>query len=59
MVKKLRAFKRVSLNPGESTTVEFNLGQEDFTYVGVEMKKEIAYGRYIISVDKLQDEFRV
>lgn len=59
MVKKLRAFKRVSLKPGESTTVQFNLGKDDFTYVGVEMKKEIAYGRYIISVDKLQEEFRV
>ncbi len=30
--KKLRDFKRVSLNPGESRTLEFQLDKEDFKF---------------------------
>ena len=30
--KKLRDFKRVTLNPGESQTVEFELDKDDFVF---------------------------
>jgi beta-glucosidase len=31
-MKKLRAFKRISLKPGESNTVQFDLSGEDFRF---------------------------
>ena len=31
-LKKLRAFKRISLKPGESNTIQFDLSGEDFRF---------------------------
>lgn len=37
-VKELKAFRRVSLQPGASTIVEFTLAQQAFAYWNEQMK---------------------
>ncbi|MFC4310976.1 glycoside hydrolase family 3 N-terminal domain-containing protein [Steroidobacter flavus] len=47
-VKELKAFRRVSLQPGASTTVEFTLAKEAFAYWNQEMKYMIEPGEFTI-----------
>lgn len=47
-VKELKAFRRVSLQPGASTTVEFSLAREAFAYWNQEMKYVIEPGEFTI-----------
>jgi beta-glucosidase len=47
-VKELKAFRRVSLQPGASTTVEFTLAREAFAYWNEEMKYVIEPGEFTI-----------
>lgn len=47
-VKELKAFRRVSLQPGASTTVEFTLAKESFAYWNEEMKYAIEPGEFNI-----------
>ena len=49
-VKRLRAFTRLSLNPGESKTAEFVLTAEDFSYIDEHMKKLVGRGKFTIMV---------
>ena len=56
MVKKLRAFKRISLKKGEKKTVSFRLTKADFSYVGLDMKKQVATGKYTLRVGGLEME---
>lgn len=59
MVKKLRAFKRISLKKGESQTVTFKLGKSDFTFVDVDMKRRVATGQCRVIVESLQENIVV
>jgi len=47
-VKELKAFRRVSLQPGASTTVEFTLAKDAFAYWNEEMKYMIEPGEFNI-----------
>ena len=47
-VKELKAFRRVSLQPGASTTVEFTLAREAFAFWNQEMKYMIEPGEFSI-----------
>lgn len=49
-VKELKAFRRVSLQPGASTTVEFTLGKEAFAYWNEEMNYAVEPGDFNIMV---------
>ncbi|MFO7934386.1 MAG: fibronectin type III-like domain-contianing protein [Bacteroidales bacterium] len=58
--KKLRAFERITLEPGESQTVEFTLDLEDFSYWSEE--KEDWYvepGEFEIQVGSSSEEVRL
>lgn len=59
VVKKLRAFKRISLAKGEQKTVEFPLSKKDFSYVGLDMQKTLGKGGYIIRIGDLQAQMEV
>lgn len=59
VVKKLRAFKRISLNKGQTKTVTFKLNKEDFTYIDVDMKKATSKGRHFITIEGLKEEIFV
>ncbi len=50
-LKKLRAFKRISLNPGESNTIQFDLSGEDFRFWNEEKGDwEIEAGEFEIQI---------
>lgn len=58
-VKKLRGFKKVSLEPGEEKTVTFTLGREDYEYIGLDMKPAVDPGTFEIYVGPLTASFRI
>ena len=47
-VKELKGFRRVSLQPGAATTVEFTLGKEAFAFWNEEMKYVVEPGEFSI-----------
>jgi beta-glucosidase len=47
-VKELKAFRRVTLQPGASTTVEFTLGRSAFAFWNQEMKYVVEPGQFEI-----------
>jgi len=49
-VKELRGFKRVSLNPGETRTVEFTLGPDELSYLNRDMKRVVEPGTFEVMV---------
>lgn len=55
-VKKLRKFKKVNIKKGEKVTVEFLLGDEDFTYVDNDYKTQVLRGRHFLQVNDLECE---
>jgi beta-glucosidase len=48
-VLELKRFKRVSLEPGARTTVEFELGPEDLAFYGLDMKRIVEPGAFTVS----------
>ncbi|MGC2620859.1 MAG: glycoside hydrolase family 3 N-terminal domain-containing protein [Acidobacteriaceae bacterium] len=49
-VKELKGFKKVRLEPGESTTVEFTIGPEALKFFNVEMKHVVEAGEFSVMV---------
>jgi beta-glucosidase len=45
-VKELRGFQRLSLNPGETKTVEFSLGPDELSYLNRDMKRVVELGTF-------------
>jgi beta-glucosidase len=45
-VKELRGFHRVSLNPGETKTVDFTLGPNELSYLNRDMKRVVEPGTF-------------
>ena len=45
-VKELRGFQRLSLNPGETKTVEFTLGPDELSYLNRDMKRVVEPGTF-------------
>jgi beta-glucosidase len=63
-VKELRGFKRVTLEPGQSSSVSFALSREALAFYGPEMKKIVEPGLFRVfiggsSVQTLTGEFSV
>lgn len=56
-IKRLRAFKRVELEPGECKQVTFTLTGEDFSFINHEMKKEVGKGRFSLFIADKVVEF--
>jgi beta-glucosidase len=49
-VKQLRGFRRITLQPGETRTVAFELGPEQLSYHGIEMKRVVEPGTFDVMV---------
>jgi len=49
-VKELRGFQRISLDPGQSKTVELSLGPEELSFLNREMKRVVEPGTFQIMV---------
>lgn len=63
-VRMLRGFRRIHLDPGESRTVEFELGQEDLSFPGPDMQPVVEPGTFTVfvggsSVDLIETSFEV
>jgi beta-glucosidase len=58
--KRLKKFKRITLNPGETKTVTFKLNDDDFSYWD-EMKKvwDIEVGNYEIQIGSSSKDIRL
>lgn len=55
-VKELRGFERVSLEPGETTTVSFEIGSDDLSFHGTNMEEIIEPGLFDIMVGHSSDD---
>ncbi|MBV8514486.1 MAG: glycoside hydrolase family 3 C-terminal domain-containing protein [Acidobacteria bacterium] len=49
-VKELRGFRRISLNPGETKTVEFTLGPEELSFLNRDMHRVVEPGTFTLMV---------
>jgi beta-glucosidase len=47
-VKELRGFRRVSLEPGETKTLEFALGPEELSFLNLDMRRVVEPGTFKI-----------
>src|SRR5439155_17944005 len=55
---ELRGFRRVSLQPGETRTVTFDVGPEHLAYHGPDMKRVVEPGRFDIMVGGSSTDLR-
>lgn len=51
-LKLLKGFKRITLQPGETKTVTFNLGFDELNILNQDMKKVVEPGTFTISIGK-------
>lgn len=49
-VKELRGFRRVTLDPGESKTVEFALGPDELSFLNRDMHRVVEPGTFTVMV---------
>ena len=49
-VKELRGFRRISLNPGETQTVEFTLGSDELSFLNRDMHRVVEPGAFTIMI---------
>ena len=49
-VKELRGFRRITLNPGETKSVEFTLGPEELSFLDRDMHRVVEPGTFTIMV---------
>jgi len=48
--KELKGFEKIELNPGESKTVSFNITTKMLEFTGLQMKKILEDGEYIVTL---------
>jgi beta-glucosidase len=58
-VKELKGFKRITLNPGESKTVEFNLTPEHFAFHDEDINFVIESGKFDVMVGSSSRDIRL
>jgi len=57
-MKRLRAFKKIDLKPGESKTVTFTLGKEDLAFVNADLKTITEAGEFDLMIGDQKVSFR-
>ena len=58
-VKRLRAFEKVNLEAGQSTTVKFSLPVQALSFIGLENEWVLEAGEFEVSIGPLKQRFRV
>ncbi len=58
-MKRLRRFKKFSLDAGASKTVVFRLRKMDFSYVGEDLERHIDPGRMAVIVEGIKKDFYI
>jgi beta-glucosidase len=54
-VMELKGFKRIAMAPGERRTVTFELGPEELSYHGLDLKRVVEPGRFRVMVGGSSD----
>ena len=49
-VKELRGFRRITLDPGKTQTVEFTLGPEELSFLNRDMRRVVEPGTFKIMI---------
>ncbi len=57
--KRLRRFAKISLNPGQSRTLNFKLRAEDLSFIGADNKRTVEPGEFEVKVANLSQRFTV
>jgi beta-glucosidase len=55
-VKELRGFRRITLDPGETRTVELTLGPSELSFLNREMNRVVEPGAFKIMVGGNSDD---
>ncbi len=58
-VRRLRGFEKISLDPGASRRVRFQLGPEDFAFVNEQMQPEVEPGTFTVAVGGQRGAFEI
>jgi len=58
-VKELRGFKRITLDANETKNIEFILGEEDFSYLGSNLKPVLESGTFEIMIGSSSEDIRL
>ncbi|HCK99451.1 MAG TPA: beta-glucosidase [Candidatus Marinimicrobia bacterium] len=58
-VKRLKGFRKVELQPGESKTVEFELSDDDLSFIGRDNIRIVEPGEFVVSVADLKAKFEL
>ena len=58
-VKSLKRFTKVHLTPGQSKTVRFELGWDDFAFIGRDNKPVVEPGEFKISIAGMTESFMI
>jgi len=56
-MRRLRAFKKISLDPGEVKEVSFTLTKEDLAFVNAQLKTVTESGEFEVFVGELKAKF--
>jgi beta-glucosidase len=55
--RELKAFQRITLEPGEGRRLDFNIAGKDLRFVGVDGKWDLEPGSFTVSVGQLQKDY--
>jgi len=56
-IKRLKRFAKVSLQPGESRRVSFELTPDDLSFIGADNKRVVEPGVFDVKIGGLQQSF--
>ena len=57
--RQVKAFTKVSLKPGERTTVKFGLTAKDLSFINREYARVAEKGKFRVAVERLNREFEL
>ncbi|HEY0458088.1 MAG TPA: glycoside hydrolase family 3 N-terminal domain-containing protein [Pyrinomonadaceae bacterium] len=55
--KRVRRFAKIYLDPGQSRTLQFTLGSDDFSFIGTNNKPLVEPGDFTVMVGNLSEKF--
>ena len=55
--KRLKRFAKITLQPGQSRTVNFKLRREDLSFIGADNKPVVEPGEFDVMVGGLKERF--
>jgi len=58
-VRRLRAFEKIQLEPGETKVVNFTLGFDDFAFINENMRQEVEPGDFDVEIGGLSVRFSI